>query len=105
MRTYSGPRFGGLYVSSVAAGILLAFGIELLVATVNEPLSAVAVSALNFAIRTTRVDTMLLVPPSFSWVLLAYTGFSGAIALFLGIRLAGWASRRSPQEASTSQRS
>ena len=86
--------FRGFYVASVAAALLLAYGIESLVVTIQDPLAEWVVDAANFIIRVGRFQVASIHPISFSWAMAGYTG-TGAIAAFLmGFWLGNWARKQ-----------
>jgi hypothetical protein len=90
MRDFS---FRGYYVAAVAAGILLSYGIELLVATVRDPLAGWIVDAINFVIRVGRFDVVSLEHHQSSWEIAAYTGVGALVALVAGFWLGAWAGK------------
>ena len=102
MKIQHQAQFGGFVVGSVAAAALLAYGITLLVATVNYPLAAAGIVGLNFIMRRGWPDAVLLTPSALSWIITAYTGITGTACLFLGLRLAGWVARRTTEETPSS---
>ena len=89
--------FGGFFVGPVAAAVLLAYGVQLLVATVLDPLAALVVDSLNFVIRTGGFGATPLPSWQFSLILTAYTGVGGTAALLIGLRLAAWVAERKTQ--------
>ena len=89
--------FGGLFVGPVAAAVLLAYGIQLLVATVLDPLAALMVDSLNFVVRTGGFGAAPIPPWQFSLLLTAFTGVGGTAALLIGLRLAAWVAERKTQ--------
>lgn len=82
--------FVGFFVGPVAAAVLLAYGVELLIATILDPLAALVVDSLNFVIRTGGFGAAPIPPWEFSVLLTAFTGVGGAAALLIGLRLAAW---------------
>lgn len=88
--------FRGFYIAAVAAAILLSYGIELLVATVRDPLSGLIVDAVNFVIRAGRFDVVSLQQPRFSWEIVAYTGVGALVALVGGFWLGACAGKIDP---------
>jgi hypothetical protein len=88
------PAFSGFHIAAVAAAVLLAYAIELLVATVNTPLSTGIVDLLNYVMRVGRFSVSFYDRPvQLPWLLTVYKLVSGIAALFLGFRLAAWAAR------------
>ena len=100
MKPASTFSFRGFYAGSVAAAVLLLYGIQLIVATARDPLTALAIGAVNLVVRAGRFDVLLLAPYHFSWAIAAYTGISGLTVLFVGIRLAAWVHRQTVKELS-----
>ena len=92
MKTMHSSTFSGFTVGAIASAVLLAFGIESLVAMLNDPIADAVIGALNWIIRTGRFDVVLLQPVYAPWILVAYTGLSGVVLLLSGIRLAVWLS-------------
>jgi hypothetical protein len=87
------PTFDGFYVGPVAAAVLLAFGTELIVVTVQVPLTMAVMGAVNFAIRAGDLAVVPLRPPAFSWIISASTFVPGIAALLIGFRFAAWLSK------------
>jgi hypothetical protein len=80
----------GFYVGPVAAGVLLAYGIQLIVATLQTSIMALLVNALNFAIRIGGFGVAPFEYWGFSWLVISYTGVSGVVGLLIGLRFAAW---------------
>jgi len=84
--------FAGFNIGAIGSAVLLAFGIESIFAMIEDPLSAVLITALNWIIRTGRFDVMPLQSVPFSGILATYAGLSGVILLVSAITLAAWVS-------------
>lgn len=102
MKTESTHRFGGFFIGSVMAGFLVAYGLELFVATVEEPITAAVIAVLNFVIRAVQPGIVPLRLPSLTWLLFAYTGVLSATALAVGLVLGAWLGGSSTRRNSSS---
>jgi hypothetical protein len=86
-------NFRGFYIGAIASALLLAFGIELLVATIQEPLAVAVTGLVNWVIRIGRFGAAPIPPEYSSWIMIAYTGVTAVAVLLAGLKLAAWTTK------------
>ena len=95
--------FSGFQIGSLAAGILVAVGIETLIAGISWPLSVWISDAIQYVARVARLNLVGPGPVNYSPILLVYTIVTGIIVLLCGIRLGAWLSDGRVTKSSKSQ--
>lgn len=85
-----GSIFEGFHVGPVLAGILIAAGIEMLIAALSWPLAWVIVDAANYVIRVGRFEVVGPGPVHVSSFLEAVAAVPAIVMLLCGLRLGAW---------------
>src|ERR1700747_2642530 len=85
--------FEGFQIGPVLASVLIAAGIEALIAMLSRPFASAFVDLINYIIRVGRLQTIGLAPIDVSWSLVAIIGVPAIVALLCGLRLAAWLSQ------------
>jgi|SRR5271157_2181992 len=82
--------FEGFQVGPVLAGLLIAAGVEMLIAALSWPCAWAFVEAINRVIRVGRFDVVGPGPVYVSPFLVAISGVPAIIVLLCGLRLGAW---------------
>jgi hypothetical protein len=88
--TPKGSIFEGFRVGPVLAGILIAGGIETLIAAFSWPFAGVMVEAANYVIRVGRLDVVGPGAVHVSSFLEAVAAVPAIVILLCGLRLGAW---------------
>ncbi len=87
------PPLKSFHVSSVAAAVLIAYGVRDLLEVMSRPITAVVVRAINYVILTGRFETLPLQPVFLSLVIECSGAFVGAVLLLGGLWLGSWSTK------------
>jgi hypothetical protein len=88
-----GSIFEGFQIGSVLASVLIAAGIEAVIAVLSRPFASAFVDSINYIIRVGRFQTIGLAAIDVSWSLMAIIGIPAIVVLLCGLRLAAWLSQ------------
>jgi hypothetical protein len=77
-------------IGPVLTGLLIAAGIEMLIAALSWPFALVIVDAINYVIRVGRFEVVGPGSIYISWFLVATSAIPGIVVLLCGLRLGAW---------------
>ena len=97
------PIFEGFQIGPVVAGLLIAVGVEMLIAAFSWPCAWAFVAAVNYIIRVGRLQVVGPGPIYVSPFLVAISGVPAIVVLLCGLRLGGWLCHGETATSSNSQ--
>ena len=100
---HRGPTFEGFQIGPVAAGLLIAAGVEMLIAALSRPCAWAFVDVVNYIIRVGRLQVVGPGPIDVSTVLVAFSGVPGIVVVLCGVGLGAWLCPRETGASSNSQ--
>jgi hypothetical protein len=101
--TRQGSIFEGFQVGPVLAGLLVAAGIEMLIAAFSWPCAWAFVEAVNYIIRVGRLQVVGPGPIYVSPFLVAISGVPAIVVLLCGLCLGAWLCHGETAASSNSQ--
>jgi hypothetical protein len=102
-RVHKGPTFEVLQIGPVAAGLLIAAGVEMLIAALSRPCAWAFVDAVNYIIRVGRLQVVGPGPIYVSTVLVAFSGVPAIVVLLCGLGFGAWLCPSETTASSNSQ--